>query len=476
MLTDKALLAVVCLFLLDQARRHKCTQLNEVLVESAGDISGKATLPTAPVPEQPVIKTTLDMSRYEIDPVFQQEYDRIDNEDPIIKCARYGFTYNATNNATIAPKKRRIFFGGLISDDSFDVVRAHAAEAYGLYHLVSLTESNGTFAATPRELRFAPGTAGHDLLRSGIFGPTTAIHVNLFLGDAGGALRMEREHMQRDTIIEAWVTGGMGVDDIGLVADVDETFSRDFLLASQMCDIPEFVPGNNCRVPKIVGDAIRFESSVECMSTKHWYHPDMMLGECIMGVGLATGRILPPRSNGPHGERIDLGYGKLKSTDFIEEHKTLNRYPLHTATDFRDVDSGRQYLWVEDHPNPDNGPPNSYGTAYHFHNFFTDVNILRNKYTTYGHGSKKNKVLDLSKVSRELDLVVRCVKGLPNEVKNDKVKGMDRYTTSFAEMKTNKPIFFLKENNRKDQHERIEAMIAKEEKRQGKFYNDTQIS
>ena len=419
-------------------------------------------------------KFTLDVSRYKIDPEFQEEYDRIDNEDPIIKCARYGFTYNSTNN-TIAPKKRRIFFGGLVSDDNFVVVRAHAAEAYGLYHLISLTESNSTFKPTPRELRFAPGTEGYDLLHSGIFGPTTAIHVNLFLGDAGGAQWMEREYMQRDTIVEAWIAGGMKLDDIGLVADMDETFSRDFLLAAQMCDIPEFVPGNDCRAPKLVGDGQRFESSVECMSTKRWYHPDMMMGECIMGVGLATGRILPPRSNGHYGERIDVGYGKLKN-DFIEEHKTLNRYPLHTATDFRTVDSGRQYHWVEDHPIPNNGPKNSNGTAYHFHNFFTDVATLRNKYTTYGHGMASKKKVNLPEVALEVDMVIRCIKGLPNEVKKANVKVMDRYISSFVDMKANKPIFFLKESNRKDQHKRIVAMIAEEEKRQGKFYNDAKTS
>jgi hypothetical protein len=86
------------------------------------------------------------------------------------------------------------------------------------------------------------------------------------------------------------------------------------------------------------------------------------------------------------------------------------------------------------------------------------------------------KKVNLPEVALEVDMVIRCIKGLPNEVKKANVKVMDRYISSFVDMKANKPIFFLKESNRKDQHKRIVAMIAEEEKRQGKFYNDTKTS
>ena len=465
-------------FLFEIARNR--STMNGIIAQGSNDKEVRATTTMTTLEDTTLVQ--MHPSPYQVHPLFQAEYDRIDNEDPIIKCERYGFTYNSTNT-TIAPKKRRIFFGSLVADDNYDVVRAHAIETYGLYHLVSLTESNGTFAATPRELRFAPGTEGYDLLKTGVFGPSTAVHVNLFLGDAFGEKLMRREHIQRDTVIDAWIEGGMRADDIGIVADVDETFSRDFLLAAQTCDIPVFEPGNNCRICKIVGSTIRYESSPECVATKHWYHPDMMMGECIMGIGDPTGRILPPRKNKipTQGERVNEGYGRFSPAldHFRQEHNTLNRYPLHTATDFRATASGTQVKWVA-HPNPQTaaGGEISYVTAYHLHNFFTNIKEIRHKYQTYGHAYTKAGSIDLSTIYPEFDLIIRCVKDLPNDVKTDKKKGMDRIMGTFAELNGNKPIFFLNDSYRKERHELIKAMIHDEEKIFGEFYkvNNTRIS
>jgi hypothetical protein len=79
--------------------------------------------------------------------LFQAEYDRIDSEDRAIRCQRYGF-------APLKNGHRRLFFGSMIADDSFQVIRAHAAEAYDVYHVVALVESNMTHMNTPRPMRF----------------------------------------------------------------------------------------------------------------------------------------------------------------------------------------------------------------------------------------------------------------------------------------------------------------------------------
>jgi hypothetical protein len=417
-------------------------------------------IPTVP----PVTKVT--PALFQVDPFFQAEYDRIGNEDPAIKCARYGYGYNSTNT-TIAPRKRRIFFGAVVADDNYDVVRAHATEAYGLYHMVSITECNSTFAMTPRELRFAPGTEGYDLLHSGIFGSSTSVHLNVYLGDAGGAYLMDRENIQRDTIIDAWVKGGMTVDDVGLVADMDEVFSRDFLLAAQICDVPEFEPGNNCRYPKLVALATHYESSPDCIQTNQWHHPDMVIGNCVMGVGDPTNRILPLRDNRNHvdGKR-ERGHGAIFD-DYTEHHKALNRFPLHTATDFRMASTGAHQVQWLDHPKP--GPGDVYVSAYHLHNFFGDLKVFRNKYKTYGHKHPKADKLEISmsNVSPEWDMVIRCVKGLPNEAN---VNGLKRHLPTFVELNGNKPIFFLNETYRKERHELVKAMIAEEEMMYGEFY------
>ena len=76
--------------------------------------------------------------------------DAIDTEEDIAteksRCARYGYDYNP-----IIKKRRRIFMGSLIADDSWHVIAAHAVEAYGLYHTVALVESNTTQMMTKRK-------------------------------------------------------------------------------------------------------------------------------------------------------------------------------------------------------------------------------------------------------------------------------------------------------------------------------------
>lgn len=503
-MSKRVIVAVACnAFFLYEIARNKCTMAGFLTESSLSNMDvetpvNRTDLPTAPAPanstlgESPAVfesttigipavpldtkvttdtvdaATTISPAFYQVDPLFQAEYDRIGNEDPAIKCSRYGYGYNSTAT-TIAPRKRRIFFGALVADDNYDVVRAHATEAYGLYHLVSITECNSTFAATPRKLRFAPGTEGYDLLHSSIFGPSTPVHVNVFLGDAGGARLMDREYIQRDTIVDAWVKGGMTVEDIGLVADMDEVFSRDFLLAAQICDIPAFEPGNNCKTPKVVASAVHYESSPDCTQKYGWHHPDMVIGDCVMGVGDPTGRIVPVRDNRNrvNGARV-RGHGKSRD-DYTEHHKALDRYPLHTATDFRMADTGvQQVIWLN-HPKPGRG--DAYFTGFHLHNFFEDLQVLRNKYKTYGHANPKADKAEftMSNISPEWDMVIRCVKSLPNEANVD---GLQRQLLSFVDLNGNKPIFFLNETYRKERHELVKAMIAEEEKVYGEFYKD----
>ena len=50
---------------------------------------------------------------------------------------------------------------------------------------------------------------------------------------------------------------GMTTDDIGIIGDTDEIFTRDFLLAASSCDIPQFRPGKDCKHPKLTGSTLR---------------------------------------------------------------------------------------------------------------------------------------------------------------------------------------------------------------------------
>mmetsp|Transcript_9512 Transcript_9512/g.15817 ORF Transcript_9512/g.15817 Transcript_9512/m.15817 type:complete len:226 (-) Transcript_9512:100-777(-) len=170
---------------------------------------------------------------FKIKPLFQQQYDAHEAESTMERCTRYGFQYQP------GQRKRRIFFGAMVADEEYDLVRMHAAEVYGIYHYVALVESNSTHTATHRTLRFSNGTEGYDIIHSGIFGPHTTVRLDVYLEDAFGAMEMDREEIQREEILKRWKKAGMQEDDVGLMADMDETFTRDFLLAAQTAKLPQ---------------------------------------------------------------------------------------------------------------------------------------------------------------------------------------------------------------------------------------------
>ena len=82
----------------------------------------------------------------------------------------------------------------------------------------------------------------------------------------------------------------MKPDDVAIIADADETFTRDFIRALQVCDIPQFEPGQNCQAPKLIASTLVLESSPECVTMgdrvitkkRRWHHP----GEFVLGQAL----------------------------------------------------------------------------------------------------------------------------------------------------------------------------------------------
>lgn len=182
---------------------------------------------------------------FTVNPSVQKIYDTIDNEDNHVKCARYGWGYKPR------AKPRRIFFGSLIADDSLNTVSIHATEAFGIYDTVVLVESNFTQTETVRTLQFGKGSAKLDFIQSGIFGPSTNVYVDYFFNETITVDNytitnaMARERFPRNLIVERWKKSGMKSDDIGIVSDIDETYSRDVLRAAQVCDIPLFRPEQN---------------------------------------------------------------------------------------------------------------------------------------------------------------------------------------------------------------------------------------
>jgi hypothetical protein len=164
----------------------------------------------------------------------------------------------------------------MVADDSLELFDMHATEAYGLYHVIALSESNTTHMNSPRNLRFSPDSDEQNYITSGIFGPNTTVLVDYWLSNGDNQRHMERESLQRTSILDTcWKRAGMGWRDIGIMGDIDEVFSRDFLLAATHCDIPTFRKEQDCRTPRIIPFALSFESSPHCIKFQKWHRKSL---------------------------------------------------------------------------------------------------------------------------------------------------------------------------------------------------------
>ena len=228
------------------------------------------------------------LSALEQRPVWDKVLDsRYEKE----RCLKYFSWENQEKNMTNykARKRRRVFLGSLIADDSWHAIGAIAMEVYGIYTAVVFVEGNRTQTGTPRKLRFEKGSVAHNILvESNLFGPDTPVILDQFSFegkvDGNGLIR---EQMQRARITELWKEAGMTEDDVGVITDADETPTRDFLRAVQSCDFPQLDPEvQNCAKAKVIVSSMVFEGSPECMTTtRKWMHPDLILGKCIDGIG-----------------------------------------------------------------------------------------------------------------------------------------------------------------------------------------------
>ena len=141
---------------------------------------------------------------------------------------------------------------------------------------MAFVESNRTQALFQREIRFGPRSEGLKLLQNGIFGPNARVTIDYYVNEQSWPYEIGREHQQRSLIIQRWKQNGMTIDDIGYLSDVDETFSRDFFRAMQICDVKEFDRHENCKDPKVAGSTLVFEGGPKCLTKRRWYHPDMV--------------------------------------------------------------------------------------------------------------------------------------------------------------------------------------------------------
>lgn len=388
------------------------------------------------------------------------------------RCRRYGGYYNRTH-----PKNRRIFYGALAASEPWEVFEIVAAETYGLFSGIVFVEGNRTQNFTPRKLQRIHHLATFQTLFN-----VTAVQVRTFVNEDSALQELTREHVQRSEIILGWKELGMQPEDVGYLADTDETFTRDFLKAVQVCDGIEILDyeKHHCHhsLVKLTASTRVFETSPHCITAdRHWFHPDMIIGHCIEGI-TDKSHIHPPAPRGPGKYEFlrQNGYGGNCGDYELEDQRVNNTYSLWNAADFRRAcggymvsikDKHRSYSWMNDASNDDNSkqheePKNvklDVHTGYHFHNFFSQFKSIRFKYSTYGHADQRANTKPIHEMSNDLNMMYQCIKDntpASNQFWKHIMGGYDAVQPFY-------PIYFQDSDYRRRRHQFVQQMVQEDE-------------
>ncbi|KAL7532010.1 hypothetical protein ACHAXR_004372 [Thalassiosira sp. AJA248-18] len=369
----------------------------------------------------------------------------IDTEEEKKRCERYNLGY--TNESL--SQRRRLFLGSLVADDSMEVLQAISTETYNIFHTVSFIESNVTQNLSPRDWKM--GLQSEKLLKlQQMFGPQTKLSVDYYITalNSTDGDDLLTETLQREGNNLRWKINGMRTDDVAIVADADETFSRDYLRALQICDLPEFRPGQQtCYENKVWASTLVYEGSPNCVThQRRWFHPDAILGECVDQIGDASSRPTTKREwRDLHGNR-KAGYGIYRNYSlFVNDgigSLTGSNYPLLSATDIRIDDAGN--VRTKD----------ALANGYHFHNFFLSPNEIRQKYSTYGHAWEGASDLPLQEVHEDLALGVDCARGTRNGKWLEFVRGSGDTL----------PVYYVNQEARTARHLQWQNIVHEDEK------------
>ncbi|KAG7370688.1 glycosyltransferase family 17 protein [Nitzschia inconspicua] len=388
---------------------------------------------------------------------FQQEIDNFDLEE---RCRRFGFSMTAKDGQLERPN-RRIFYGALIADEPWELLDIIATETHGIFEGMVFVESNRTQMLFARPFRRADKQIYIDQFKE-MFG-VEKLQIRQYVEERSAHTGLVRENIQRGEIAKGWKELGMTRDDVGYIADTDESFTRDFLRAAQQCPYVEYFDyeAHKCvngfgKKSKLLGATRVFESSPECVTKdRNWFHPDMVIGACVEEIGDDSVHPRAPRSD---GFRRDNGWAR--SGEDVQNLTDNSSYPLYSAGDFRALGGGSM---VHSHYSNSSGH-----SAFHLHNFFADFNTTRYKYLTYGHPDGQALTKPLEDLHADIRLLVRCVynqtdgpinSGADYEKKQDFQRvegGLDTRHPVF-------PIYFYDEDYRRRKHAAILRLVNEEE-------------
>ena len=250
----------------------------------------------------------------------------------------------------------------------------------------------------------------------------------------------------------------MQPDDVGILSDLDEVFTRDFLRAIQVCDVIDKLDyhTHQCDPNKMGIRAVTlvFESSPECIThNRFWYHPSLFPGHCLEGIGDARKHPPPPRRG--HGGL------RLKGWSQNEWNVTQPYAPSANGGDFRDP--GAKYQ-VKVRPRTTKGKDASnhkqysVASAFHFHNWFMDRDTIRFKYKTYGHPEKRANEKAMVNLHEDLSLMVHCALGDEDSV----LQTYQRLQGGFEGLDPFTPIYFKDAEYRRRRQNLIREIVFKD--------------
>jgi len=157
-----------------------------------------------------------------------------------------------------------------------------------------------------------------------------------------------------------------------------------------------------------------------------------------------------------------MDWGRTDLSRYAPDIIKNKRFPLWDGRDIRGTHGNDEPQVNFVRP----GKNNIVGTAYHFHNWFRDLSILRHKYVTYGHPNQKAASIAISNITGDLDMLVRCVRDLGNK---NIPKGF-HYHTNIHEFGGNRPIYFQNQTYIQERHALIKQLILDDEKTYGSLY------
>lgn len=483
-------------------------------VSSSAAAAGSRTAPTSGHPTDYRGALRIGIRSHQQQSFFRRLQADVDAADPVERCARYGGTPSSHNSSS---SSKRIFYGALIATEPWELLEIVAAEAYGIYSGIILVEGNRTQNGTPRPFRLDPPSMSVEIATLFGIADPSAVQIRRFVDEAdfvgtngvnhnegkGENHFLDREHRQRDEVLRGWQELGMQRNDIGFLADLDETLTRDFFRAIQTCqgvapaldddddDNAEHHACRHDRVKVMVKTRI-FEGSPECVTQdREGWHPEVMLGQCIEGIADATRH--PPAPRAPGTVFRGLGFGATCNDWDGEASIPDRRYPSWNACDFRRTCGGtqvsllptassamstmdtaaaqlrreQQQLQFQSSTSSNltaSSPPlaaERYDrfTAFHFHNFFAELNSTRFKYGTYGHALRNAGTLPIQDLAMDLQLMVSCVKNEP-DVPNAAFR---RVPGGLANTSLFWPIYFYDSDYRQRRQDYVRQMVEADE-------------